>query len=162
MHEHEPLPDSVRETIDLWVSDFAERPAAVEPLARVGTHGLEVLASFLGAACHGGVEPPDIEGGEVAHALLDHVATLALPPASRDAVPDLVAAFLADLEEVGRLSGGRALAAQVRATAPAYRERASGRTHVEKRVAPKVGRNDPCPCGSGKKYKRCCMNALDR
>lgn len=24
------------------------------------------------------------------------------------------------------------------------------------RVAPKVGRNDPCPCGSGKKYKKCC------
>jgi len=23
---------------------------------------------------------------------------------------------------------------------------------------PKVGRNDPCPCGSGKKYKKCCMN----
>lgn len=22
----------------------------------------------------------------------------------------------------------------------------------------KVGRNDPCPCGSGKKYKSCCMN----
>ncbi len=25
------------------------------------------------------------------------------------------------------------------------------------RDAPKVGRNDPCPCGSGKKYKKCCM-----
>jgi preprotein translocase subunit SecA len=25
-----------------------------------------------------------------------------------------------------------------------------------KRVGPKVGRNDPCPCGSGKKYKQCC------
>jgi preprotein translocase subunit SecA len=24
-------------------------------------------------------------------------------------------------------------------------------------VPPKVGRNDPCPCGSGKKYKNCCM-----
>ncbi len=24
------------------------------------------------------------------------------------------------------------------------------------REAPKVGRNDPCPCGSGKKYKKCC------
>jgi preprotein translocase subunit SecA len=23
------------------------------------------------------------------------------------------------------------------------------------RVGPKVGRNDPCPCGSGKKYKAC-------
>jgi pRiA4b ORF-3-like protein/SEC-C motif-containing protein len=25
-----------------------------------------------------------------------------------------------------------------------------------RRLAPKVGRNDPCPCGSGKKYKKCC------
>jgi SEC-C motif-containing protein len=24
------------------------------------------------------------------------------------------------------------------------------------REEPKVGRNDPCPCGSGKKYKHCC------
>ena len=24
------------------------------------------------------------------------------------------------------------------------------------RMEPKVGRNDPCPCGSGKKYKQCC------
>jgi uncharacterized protein YecA (UPF0149 family) len=22
----------------------------------------------------------------------------------------------------------------------------------------KFGRNEPCPCGSGKKYKKCCMN----
>jgi hypothetical protein len=26
------------------------------------------------------------------------------------------------------------------------------------RVEAKVGRNDPCPCGSGKKYKKCCLN----
>jgi preprotein translocase subunit SecA len=25
------------------------------------------------------------------------------------------------------------------------------------RATPKVGRNDPCPCGSGKKYKKCCL-----
>ena len=25
-------------------------------------------------------------------------------------------------------------------------------------VGRKVGRNDPCPCGSGKKYKKCCLN----
>ena len=24
--------------------------------------------------------------------------------------------------------------------------------------SPKIGRNDPCPCGSGKKYKKCCLN----
>ena len=26
----------------------------------------------------------------------------------------------------------------------------------KRREEPKVGRNDPCPCGSGKKYKQCC------
>ena len=32
-----------------------------------------------------------------------------------------------------------------------------GDTNVTiKRQGPKVGRNDPCPCGSGKKYKHCC------
>jgi len=29
-----------------------------------------------------------------------------------------------------------------------------------KRDAPKIGRNDPCPCGSGKKYKNCCGKGL--
>jgi hypothetical protein len=32
---------------------------------------------------------------------------------------------------------------------------------TEKQMArkpPKVGRNEPCPCGSGKKFKRCCLN----
>ncbi len=33
-------------------------------------------------------------------------------------------------------------------------EAAKGETF--KREEPKVGRNDPCPCGSGKKYKKCC------
>ncbi len=26
-----------------------------------------------------------------------------------------------------------------------------------KRIGPKIGRNDPCVCGSGKKYKKCCL-----
>jgi uncharacterized protein YecA (UPF0149 family) len=25
------------------------------------------------------------------------------------------------------------------------------------RASAKVGRNDPCPCGSGKKHKKCCL-----
>ena len=36
----------------------------------------------------------------------------------------------------------------------ASRERSQKQQPV--RVAQKVGRNDPCPCGSGKKYKKCC------
>jgi uncharacterized protein len=33
---------------------------------------------------------------------------------------------------------------------------AHGLTQPRSRTTPKVGRNDPCPCGSGKKYKKCC------
>ena len=34
-----------------------------------------------------------------------------------------------------------------------YKQQKSSTTIVK---GPKVGRNDPCPCGSGKKYKKCC------
>ena len=29
------------------------------------------------------------------------------------------------------------------------------KTETVRREEPKVGRNDPCPCGSGKKFKKC-------
>ena len=32
----------------------------------------------------------------------------------------------------------------------------TGKQETVRRDMPKVGRNDPCPCGSGKKYKNCC------
>lgn len=34
-----------------------------------------------------------------------------------------------------------------------YKEQKSSKTVVK---GTKIGRNDPCPCGSGKKYKKCC------
>lgn len=34
-----------------------------------------------------------------------------------------------------------------------YKTEKSSKTVIK---PPKVGRNDPCPCGSGKKYKKCC------
>ncbi len=35
-----------------------------------------------------------------------------------------------------------------------YKEQKLSTTVVK---GPKISRNDPCPCGSGKKYKKCCM-----
>lgn len=39
--------------------------------------------------------------------------------------------------------------------APASPEAAEGAPSKARGDVPKVGRNDPCPCGSGLKYKRC-------
>ena len=38
----------------------------------------------------------------------------------------------------------------------AMNQRSQGDNVTVRRTMPKVGRNDPCPCGSGKKYKQCC------
>lgn len=40
--------------------------------------------------------------------------------------------------------------------APHRRAKATEAAATHRRTVPKVGRNDPCPCGSGRKYKHCC------
>jgi uncharacterized protein len=63
------------------------------------------------------------------------------------------------LESMMGAGAGRAyhrFAAQRRETARLARE-----ARTVRREEPKVGRNDPCPCGSGRKYKQCC-GAADR
>ena len=37
-------------------------------------------------------------------------------------------------------------------------EKTQGNTPIAAKVSQKVGRNSPCPCGSGRKYKQCCLN----
>jgi uncharacterized protein len=37
-------------------------------------------------------------------------------------------------------------------------QRTDGQSSPIQRTSPRVGRNDPCPCGSGKKYKKCCLH----
>ncbi|MCR4789446.1 MAG: SEC-C domain-containing protein, partial [Treponemataceae bacterium] len=47
-------------------------------------------------------------------------------------------------------------AARARAGNGAMQQRRQSENIQVVRTTPKVGRNDPCPCGSGKKYKNCC------
>lgn len=37
-----------------------------------------------------------------------------------------------------------------------WRYAGGSKGNTVRRETPKVGRNDPCPCGSGRKYKKCC------
>ena len=46
--------------------------------------------------------------------------------------------------------------ARKQAVNSATNQRSQGDNITVRRTMPKVGRNDPCPCGSGKKYKQCC------
>ena len=100
----------------------------------------------------------DIEEPDLKPALLEGVGSLALPASVRAVVPDLCAALLGELEAQGRLSGGRSLGRFVRALRGAYDERTTDKPRtIRNPGGASIGRNDPCPCGSGKKYKKCCM-----
>jgi preprotein translocase subunit SecA len=43
-----------------------------------------------------------------------------------------------------------------RQTKMSYSHGGNGESQPLKKEGKKIGRNDPCPCGSGKKYKKCC------
>lgn len=51
---------------------------------------------------------------------------------------------------------GMAQAARSKAQNSAMASKRDSENTTIRRTSPKVGRNDPCPCGSNKKYKKCC------
>jgi uncharacterized protein YecA (UPF0149 family) len=147
-----------RERIETWAADFADTPAfdALAPAEKDAA--VPLVAELLRAACEAeGVGPDEV--GEIGFrtAVHDHLPALNLPEEVRPRAPEILALFLEALQAQGRHPGG---AAFVRALAPAYRERLKPgggvRTPPLKRGTAPLGRNDPCPCGSGKKYKKCC------
>jgi len=147
-----------RERIETWAADFADTPAfaALSPAEKDAA--VPLAADFLRAACEAeGIGPGDV--GEIGFraAMLERIPALELPEVVRARAPDILALFLEALQAQGRHPGG---ASFVRALAPAYRERlrpgGGVRTPPLKRGAAPIGRNDPCPCGSGKKFKKCC------
>ncbi|MGA2929756.1 MAG: SEC-C metal-binding domain-containing protein [Solirubrobacteraceae bacterium] len=99
-----------------------------------------------------------IHAGDVHLALSDHALAerafrdaLALARVHADAseiadANERLAQLLAD--QPGREQEANAIAQEM--------HRAARAVHQRLRLAAKIGRNDPCPCGSGRKYKRCC------
>jgi len=150
--------DFVREQIDNWVSDFTSSDAARRFGGPIVEYAQEILATFLAAACDvRGVAPSDVEENDVKTALLGRVASIEAPQDVREKTSDLCGAFLEELEAAGRLGGGRALGRFVRALRGAFVKSSGGTKTPERRVAPKISPNDPCPCGSGRKFKKCCQ-----
>ena len=52
---------------------------------------------------------------------------------------------------------GSHVRAQQEAAIAANQQEGEKKREPVRNVGKKVGRNDPCPCGSGKKFKACCM-----
>ena len=132
----EPLPpegdgpaivDPVRDALSPWVSGFDQALQLLPDLAALGDPEIDaVLAELLRFL-------PDDAPAEADDAVG--------APASAAAAASLDAAIGALVAEIANL----------------YDRTAPMRYKVDalRREAPKVGRNDPCPCGSGRKFKQC-------
>ncbi|TWB56614.1 UPF0149 family protein [Nitrospirillum viridazoti] len=122
----------------LIAADWAEgfvlaigfRPRAWEPLLKSKRHA-HLLLPILGLC-----------GDETGQSALGLDAGDEEELASQ--APDLIPACVEEIARFWRTRNGRQ---------PASFQAAA-------RTSPKVGRNDPCPCGSGRKFKKCCGNGL--
>ena len=136
-----------------WAAEFAESTAFSFLPDPVKEEGPAACAAF-------GRRAGEATEADLRRVMLEDMPSLELSAAARAALPDILAAFVGWLEDTGRLAGGRGLARRIEALGPAYRERCAPGgglriPPVVKKTAD-IGRNDPCPCGSGRKYKKCC------
>ncbi len=126
----EPAPppgsgDPVRDMLSPWVSGFEQALQLLPGLADLSDSEIDATAARV---------LQWLPADDNAASAPSEVPAMA-PPASLDAALGALVAAVADLYDI---------------TAPMrYKVEAS------RRQTPKVGRNDPCPCGSGRKFKQC-------
>jgi hypothetical protein len=145
------------ENLGNWAGDFAasDRLGLFPDGLREVAQG--VLETLLRAACaERNCEPAALLPDDLKAGLLGAVARLELPEAVRAFVPSLCRAYLEDLQTRGRLGSGQALGRYVGALKEAFLAATPGIVQTYARPGAKIGRNEPCPCGSGRKYKKCC------
>jgi hypothetical protein len=140
-----------------WVGDFCHSDAVTLFPPAVAEHAQSVLETLLEeSVALRGAALTELAEEDLKHGLLTGVARLALGDEARPFVASLCRAFLEDLQKRGRFGKGATLGRYVGALKQAYLEASAGRPATFQRPGEKIGRNDPCPCGSGKKYKKCC------
>jgi hypothetical protein len=124
-------------------------------------HAEGILRGFVLVAGTLGVRSPDALGAsQVESILFGGLGKLDLPPAARRAVPEVLEGFFAYLKDTGRFPAAGAWRECVAALADKYRaslrDDGSVKGETYRKASSEVGRNDPCFCGSGLKYKKCC------
>jgi hypothetical protein len=127
--------------------------------ARVREHAGQVLLDFQVRA----YEQVLMDFADEAVAVLDAERARGIPGGVAFDVADVLRAFT-EPQDLSRYQASwldfynsEAIAARQRRWQREEAEQTARRQ--AERAQPKVGRNDPCPCGSGRKYKKCCLGA---
>jgi uncharacterized protein YecA (UPF0149 family) len=143
--------------------DSAQSAGAGVPRADQRT----IVEAFLEACFQDLGKAPRLLDGQDLHEVVGHLLPGHFgrkdPLAAK--VGPVLEAYLAFLETRHVVTHSFELKQALEGTLPDFEEAVrSGHVHVHEHAAQqpfvhkgeKVGRNDPCPCGSGKKFKQCC------
>jgi len=157
--------------IRLETAAFLDSPQAKAMLAERGADREElrkIVDRFLSCAYEEVGVAPRLLDGEAMHGIVGHLLPARFErkdPLAAEVLP-VLRAYLAFLEENAVVTNAfeqkRALEETAEEFAEAVRTGSSTHHPPVTKVKPfvhqasKVGRNDPCPCGSGKKFKQCC------
>jgi preprotein translocase subunit SecA len=157
-----------KQRIALDLAGFFDGPHAgkVPGLSRNEERG--ALEKFLLAAYEDMGKAPHLLDGQELHELLGHrlPGRFTKKDAAIGSVPALLSKYLDHLEETETVSDIFELRRALDGTAEEFVEAARTGEHAHHHgaaeptqpivnKAPKLGRNDPCWCGSGKKFKKC-------
>jgi hypothetical protein len=136
-----------------YISEYASSEHFMLLDAPVKKHAEQILDYF----CRSLEGPVTIAAIETT---LHKMARLDLPFAVRKEIPRIVSAFFEFAGSTGRdpaaLQWVDDLALVEKEYRSLFREDGTVRGTTFEKKYTDVGRNDPCPCGSGKKFKKCC------
>jgi hypothetical protein len=151
--------------LENYVSDYIDSEYFSFLTGSVREYAETLLSDFLRAAIAASSDFPEEADAELfSRILIERTAKLDLPLEVRRGVPGLLGGFF---EYLGR-SGKYPDAGEWEEWMPGieekylarFREDGSVRGETVRKKFADVGRNDPCPCGSGKKFKKCCISLL--
>jgi hypothetical protein len=156
----------VSKQVALDTAAFLDSPQA-RALQDVGSDELRRVAEAFLAGCYDGVgKAPRLLDGDDLHTVVGHLmpSRFARGEALAERVPAVLEALIEHLDATQVVPNAfelrRALEGAGEELLEAVRT-GKGHVHLPPRTdpfvhgAPKLGRNDPCSCGSGRKYKKC-------
>ncbi len=147
------------------VSDYtpSEHFIILPPALKENAESL-LMAFFREAGPRGIASLDALKPKDVEEILFGPMARLDIPAERKRALPELLEGFFGFLKDSGRFPPAGAWRMCIEAVQGRFRDSVRDDGTVKgttfKKNYSDVGRNDPCPCGSGKKFKKCCMELL--
>jgi hypothetical protein len=147
------------------IQDFAESQNFLFLDGKVKEHAAGLLGAFAAACTRRGVPTPDLfTDASLDTIMMVDLARLNVPLDVRKSAPVLLREFFDYLAASGRYPAAEEWTGWITEIDKKYqglfRDDGSVKGETFRKKYTDVNRNDPCPCGSGKKFKKCCMDLI--